>query len=245
VDSGSCLKVALATLGVVILLLLAATIVADRPWGGTPPSAAVHPPASAAPTTARPCTLRGSGAISFQDPGFPAADWTDTLIAASLRTASFDVAPVASGGPDGGGYRAVHHVFAGSGVIEVLHLQRAAVYDAGACGPIAAVDVAFAVEDLGRGRQLLLFAVRQGGVVYATLALSVDAPRWTPVSVSGLHALDFSLYAGSGPAHPDFSTGLLEFGYVTADSCGTGLAPPCPAMETTTGLGAWSVTLHR
>ena len=248
-DGGSCLKVALATLGIVVLLLVGVAVLTDRPGGGAP-AVTVRTLPSAGPTTVQPCALAGSGtpppAITLQDPGFPPADWSDSLLpATSLPDASFDVARVPDGGPDGGGYRAVHHVFAGSGVIEVLHLQRVAAYDAGACGPIATVDVAFAVADLGRGQQLLLFAVRQGSVVYAALARTVDGPSWTPVSVSGLRALDFGVYAGSGPAHPDFSSGRLEFGYVTANSCGTGLAPPCGTTETTTALGAWSLTLHR
>ena len=77
------------------------------------------------------------------------------------------------------------------------------------------------------------FAVREGGAVYTAGRRSVDSSFWTKVDLTGLHEADLDLMAGSGPAYPGFSDGRLEFGYLTANSCGLGAgAPPCVEYQT-------------
>jgi hypothetical protein len=121
------------------------------------------------------------------------------------------------------------------------------VYDPAACGRISSIDASYFLQNRGdpRPQQLVPFAVRQAGAIYVAGRTFVDAASWTPVDLTGLREGGLGLYLGSGPPHPGFSSGQLEFGYVTANSCGSGTAPPCVEEQTTAALGARHVRVHR
>ena len=187
--------------------------------------------------------------VDFRDAGFGESDWRATTTGpTTLAVATFTVESANQGGPDDGSYRTTHLVFAGTGLLSVLHLQRAGVYDPAACGRVTSIDASYRVQNRGEPRpvQVVAFAVRQGDAVYTAGRRGVDSSDWTPVNLTGLHETDLGLEAGTGPPHPDFSAGRMEFGYLTANSCGLGAAaPPCAEYQTVSAIAAWQVLVHR
>ena len=166
----------------------------------------------------------------------------------TLTIARFTVESANQDGLDDNSYRTTDLVFAGAGLLSVLQLRRDAVYDPVARGRVASIDALYWLQNRGEPRpaQAVSFAVGQGGAVYMAGRRSVDSSFWTKVDLSGLHEADLDLVAGSGPAHPDFSAGRLEFGYLTANSCGW--APgrrPAWSTRPSAAIAAWQVVVHR
>ncbi len=232
---------AIALLALGILAFAGAIFVRSHTQSSQPSSAASQPAASAAACSPASFT-------DFRDLQFRDEDWTDSMVGTTtLDVARFDVDSVQIGGPNASGYRSVHHVFAGRGAMYVLHLQRSAVYDPSGCGRITSIDATYWVENKGAPRplQFFAFAVRQGASVYLAARATVDATAWTQAGPTGLHESDFSLLDGAGPPHPSFTGATMEFGYVTANSCGLGTAGVCVQEETKAAMGDWHVRVHR
>jgi len=111
-------------------------------------------------------TLRPVCSLDFRDARVGETDWSvATTSPTTLTIARFTVESANLGGPDDNSYRTTHLVFAGAGLLSVLHLRRDAVYDPGACGRAATIDASYWLQNWGEPRpaQAVSFAVRQGG----------------------------------------------------------------------------------
>jgi len=232
-----------------VLTALAATGAAGwAVWFASGHPSAASPTATAIRAASSP-TLRPVCSLDFRDTKVGETDWSvATTSPTTLTIAWFTEESADLGGPDDNSYRTTHLGFAGAGQLSVLHLRRDAVYDPGACGRAATIDASYWLQNPGEPRpaQVVSFAVRQGGTVYTAGRRVVDSSFWTKVDLTGLREADFDLVAGIGPAHPDFSAGQLEFGYLTANSCGLGVgAPPCLEYQTVAAIAVWQVVVHR
>jgi len=181
--------------------------------------------------------------VTFSDGVFNDADWTADIIQEEGPTPSFGVWQVTNGGnPDE--YRHLQHSYGGNGSIMTAHLQKEAIYDPGSQGAISTLALSFDLYlfDGGDSRAVdyrgLIF---QNDSYYIGGYASILAAKWESHSFTDLVASDFTLFVGTGPSIPDFSTtgSPLQFGYVASN--GTSLSRP---TSTQSGIDNWSVSIQ-
>jgi hypothetical protein len=164
---------------------------------------------------------------TLRDDTMAATDWTSTKIVDTTPGAAATTVSVSqpSGGAPGP-YRETSHTWS-DGAIFVAHLNSNFVHDP-SVQPIHSIDFRaaanhFTFPTVG-GAVALAVLVQQGSGYYAPPVINVFGNAWTSYVQTGFTSADFALVAGSGPPHPDFSSGgaLLTFGYMTANSASGG-----------------------
>jgi hypothetical protein len=179
---------------------------------------------------------------TFEDSTFPNSDWDSIKIVDTTgNDAFFDAYQQATGGnPDE--YRYVRQEYT-LGTIMVAHLNDHTIYDPSMEGALETVDFSYDLIHLdpppGQAMAFSLVLL-QDGSYYGGPWDDIYAELWTIFEHEDLVATDFTLRAGDGPPHPDFSSGgpPINLGYVTANSSTGGL------VMREGGIDNWTVTLH-
>lgn len=162
------------------------------------------------------------GRSIFHDGTFTGNPWTSTKVLDTSpgQVNTFSVATPPTGGSPGD-YREVTHSFSQSD-IGVAHLESNWIHDPGV-EPVYTIDYRYyashLTESFGGGVAYSLL-LEQGAGLYAGPVDAVALAAWTYFARSLLTANDFTLVAGTGPPHPNFSaTGApLTLGYYTSNA---------------------------
>jgi hypothetical protein len=154
---------------------------------------------------------------TFTDSTLAASDWTTTKIIDNTPGASgITTSTSQAAGGFSGAYRETSHIWT-NGSVHSAHLNTLALHNP-AIEPVYSIDFAVSCAHLtaSSGGDFVLYAgVFQGGSYYGGPEVHVGSGSWTNYSSNALRSTDFTLHAGSGPPHPNFtSTGtMLQFGY--------------------------------
>jgi hypothetical protein len=182
------------------------------------------------------------GQREWSDGTFTPSNWTSFKILDTTQgqSATYTIqTPPTGGNPNA--YRETTHNYS-TGAIAVGHLNVLAVHNP-AVEPIYAVSFSADLAHLTNppppfGAVGYRVLIRQFQAWYASISMDTYFPQWQSYALNNLVAADFTLFAGAGTLHPDFtSTGqLLEFGYITANSVGQ-----TPSITRTSGIDNWKI----
>lgn len=162
----------------------------------------------------------------------------DTTPSAS---ATFTSTTQGFGGPSGD-WRETSHTYA-DGTILVAHMDQQFYYsnnNVPFCKIDFAADLSHLTESTVGGAVSYRLCVEQNGAYYGGPSINVFGAAWTSYVQPGLTAADFTLFAGSGPARPDFSCSRpwTRFGFITGNSANGG------PVTKVSGIDNWTITLH-
>ncbi len=171
-------------------------------------------------------------------PGMVSQKILDTTPGAS---ATFTSATTSFGGPSGD-WRQTSHTYA-DGTILVAHVDTQFYYsnnNVPFCKIDFAADLSHLTESTVGGAVSYRACIVQNGAYYGGPSINVFSALWTSYVQPGLTAADFTLFAGSGPARPDFSCSRpwTEFGFITGNSATGG------PVTKVSGIDNWTMTLH-
>lgn len=167
----------------------------------------------------------------FVDGTFSSSPWVSTKI---VDTSPGQINTFSTSMPNTGGnpndYLSVSQTFS-QGDILIAHMNTAWTQNP-AVEPVYAVSAGFDANhftDPGPpflGAVAYRIAIQQGAAWYGGPLVNVYYLGWNHFTQNLLHAADFTLLAGTGPAHPDFTSAgaVMTFGYVTGTTY-AGLTP--------------------
>ncbi len=184
---------------------------------------------------------RAGDTVVFSDGDF-GAGWTSSKIVDTTPSAAATFVSTTQLGGIPGSYRNTSQTYQG-GLIRVAHIDPQYTLTPSTT-PICAIDFApalihFTGMSVGGAVEYRL-ALRQSGATYGGPPINVFDTGWASFVQPNLHSEDFTLYAGAGPSHPDFSCngGPIEFGFLTGNSAGSG------PITKVSGIDNWLVTVH-
>jgi hypothetical protein len=171
--------------------------------------------------------------VIFSDGTFDSGDWGLETFSSGGSGGTVSASQLASGGNPGQARSVTNTTGNGAGnAIFGLHrygTTNTTRYELGTQGAIASmdfsIDFAFRSGVGGQGHGLMLGA-KQGSVIFAAAATVTGSfTGWSTYSVTGITAADFAAVSGTGNINFSLSGAPIRFGFITANSNGSGGAP--------------------